>query len=321
MKNIHLCWVALSATIVLSLGNFAYSQSNELRDPFAAASTDFQRRAPRIVDDAIMPKPDLLQRVQSWSRRAFSVNNVPDNSGAISLQLIRQDHSTLRFDQSCMATPLKIGSQSFAKGLGTHSNSEIRVTFPEPVTKFSAFVGIDNNYDTKGTHGSVQFAVLAGDRELVRTRTLRGSDEATAIDIILPEKTTVLTLIVDATADGPAHDQADWAEPTAFGVSGKIYYISDAESFPLNPTIPFSFMYNGINSSELLPYWTFDVKEIDDINRVYSWTDPKTGLKVSAQVCFASLEWDLYFENTGTQDNPPVENIMTYDMNVKNLKY
>jgi len=297
------------------------SQPDDAQNPFAATSTDFQRWAPRIADDKIMPDTNMIQRVDRWIRTAFSGDNLPDDVGTFSLQLIRQDHGMLNFDQSCIGTPLKTGSRLFAKGLGTHSNSEIRVLFPEPVTKFSAFVGVDNNNSTGGVRGSVQFAVVAGDRELVRTRTLRGSDEATEIALALPEKTTVLTLIVDGTADGPSCDQADWCEPVAVGVSGTVYHLSDADaSFLLNPTIPFSFRYGGVYSLRLLPCWTFESKEIDKLNRVYSWTDPKTGLKVSARVCFAGLEWSLYFENARTKDTPLIEDVRTFDLNVKMIQ-
>jgi len=328
MKKIHLkCSTAVGSfvAILLLFGSFACSQLKDSDNPFAATSTDYQRWGPRLPDDAIMPTPDLIQRVDRWSRMAFAGDQMSDDAETFSLQLIRQDFSTLKFNQSVLATPLKIGSRSFDKGLGTHSNSEIRVTFPEPVTKFTAFVGIDNNADTGGSRGSVQFAVVVDGKELVRTRTLRGSNEATEIDLTLPAKTTVLTLIVDGTADGPSHDQADWCEPVAVGVSGTIYHLSDASVrdvalLHMNTALPFSFQYGGVHSSELLPHWKFECKDIDRNNRVYSWTDPKTGLKVSAKLRqferFAGVDWVLYFENTGTQNTPLIENVRTLDMNV-----
>ena len=320
MRMTRLCWVTmfLFVNLLLSLDNILFAQSNETRNPFAASSTDFQRWGPRIPNDAVMPNPDMIQRVENWSRAAFSGKTNLADAGTLSLQLLRQDHSTLKFDESCMATPLKIGSRSFAKGLGTHSNSEIRVTFPEPITKFSAFVGIDNNYDTGGVRGSVQFAVVVDGKELVRTQTLRGNDEALAIDLSLPEKTNVLTLIVDGTADGTGWDQSDWCEPVAVGVSGKAYHLCDAVSLPMNLAIPFSFQYGGIDSSELLPAWTYEEKNIDKLNTAYSWTDQKTGLKVSALMRrferFAGVDWVLYFENTGAKVTPLIENVKAIDM-------
>ena len=73
-----------------------------------------------------------------------------------------------------METPIRIGTQSFAHGLGTHANSELAVTIPEGAAQFKAFVGIDNNDDTKGKNGSVQFSVVIEDKELVRTDVMRG---------------------------------------------------------------------------------------------------------------------------------------------------
>jgi alpha-galactosidase len=319
MKIIRICRTVFLVFIGLTLifDNTATAQAADVENPFAASSTDFQQWTPRLPDDALMPNPDMIKRVENWSKAAFAGKKNVTDAGNLSLQLIRQDHNTLKFDESCMGTPLKIGSRSFARGLGTHANSEIRITFPEPVTKFSAFVGIDNNYDTAGVRGSAQFAVVVEGKELMRTQTLLGSDGAFAIDLPLPEKTTVLTLVVDA-ADNTGWDQSDWCEPTAVGVSGKIYHLSDAKSLPMSVTFPFSFQYGGIPSSELLPQWKFGEKNIDKLNTVYFWTDPKTGLKVSALVRrferFAGVDWVLNFENTGTKDTPLIENVKIIDM-------
>lgn len=314
MKNLFLKIVLSSVIICLINCTF---QPNDSDDPFLATSTDFQRWGPRITDDEIMPNSSMIQRVENWSRESFSMNH-SNESEIVLLQLIRQDHSTLKFDQSCMGTSLKIGSRTFVKGLGTHSNSEIRIIFPEPVTKFSSFVGIDNNYSTVETHGSVQFAVICNNKEIIRTPTIRGSDEAVMIDILLPEETTVLTLIVDGTDDGVSYDQADWCEPVAIGASGTIYHLSDEVSFPLNTAIPFSFQYGDVHSSELLPHWIFEIKNIDNLNCIYSWTDPKTNLKVSAHVRrfehFAGIDWVLYFENTGTKNTLLLENVKVVNM-------
>ena len=320
MRLARLCWVPLLLFVgfVIIFDNLATAQTNDFPNPFDASSTDFRIWRPQIPNDAVMPSPDMLRRVESWNRAAFAGKSAGEDTGMLSIQVLRHDHNTLKFDESCMGTPLHIGSRYFARGLGTHANSEIRVTFPEPVTKFSAFVGIDNNYDTGGVRGSVQFVVAVEGRELVRTRTLRGSDQATAIDLALPEKTTVLTLIVDTTADGPSHDQSDWCEPVAVGVSGTAYHLSDAVALPMNTAIPFSFQYGGGDSSGLLPTWKFEAKDIDTLNTVYSWTDPKTGLKVSAQVRrferFAGVDWVLSFENTGANDTLLIENVKVIDM-------
>ena len=45
--------------------------------------------------------------------------------------LIRQDYEELELGKSVIGTPMKIGSQEFEHGLGTHSVSHIQVYSPE----------------------------------------------------------------------------------------------------------------------------------------------------------------------------------------------
>ncbi len=297
---------------VVAIGNVCSAQN-----PFAPSSVDYKQWGPKLPHDSLMPKEQDIRQTEAWTRAAFSGKTSPDDS-VVSLQVVRQDYNTLKFNESCMGTPLKLGAKSFSRGLGTHANSEIRVKFPEPVVRFSAVVGVDNNYDTSGERGSVQFAVVVQGRELLRTSTRRGSDEGLEVELALPEKTTELTLIVDTTDDGPGWDQSDWCDPIAVGVSGEKYDLSDAAPTLLNTMIPFSFKYGGVSSRELLPHWTFDSKTIDPLNTVYSWNDPATGLTVSAKVRrfshFTGAEWVLDFENMGAKDTPLIEDVKAVDL-------
>lgn len=301
------------------MDNNCRAQSSSLPGaPFAPSSIDFKQWGPRIPQDSLMPKDHDIRQMESWSRAAFSGQTFLDDSQTVSLQVLRQDYNTMKYNESCMGTPLKLGTTSYSRGLGTHANSEIHVTFPEPVVRFSAVVGIDNNYSTGGVRGSVQFVVIAQGRELLRTPTRRGSDDGLEIDVALPEKTTELTLIVDTTEDGPGWDQSDWCHPIATGISGEKYDLSDAKAPPLNVMIPFSFKYGGISSRELLPNWTYTTKNIDPLNTVHSWTDPATGLTVSAKVRqfthFSGVDWVLDFENTGSGETPLLEDVKALDL-------
>ena len=83
----------------------------------------------------------------------------------------------------------------------------------------------------------------------------------------------------------------------------------------------FSFTYDGISSRELLPKWTKTVsakKDKDRVRLTTSWTDPKTGLRVTADVTafklYPAVDWVLYFENTGAKDTPIVENVNAVDV-------
>ena len=70
------------------------------------------------------------------------------------LELVRQDFEALELGQSVLRTPLRIGSRTFARGLGTHSISRIRVTSEEPMIACSAWVGVDHNERTTGGAGA-----------------------------------------------------------------------------------------------------------------------------------------------------------------------
>ncbi|MDR3199642.1 MAG: NPCBM/NEW2 domain-containing protein, partial [Planctomycetaceae bacterium] len=292
---------------------FAQDQSS----PFAPTSTDFSVWGPRLPNDKIMPEKEKIEQIKSWVAAAFAKKKAEPINVPFTIKLIRQDHNTLKFNQSCMGTPFQIGTKSFENGLGTHANSEILIEFAEPITRFTAQVGIDNNYDTQGTKGSVQFIVQVQNKELLRTPILTGKDEPYKIDLKLPDGTKNLTLLVSTTDDGPNHDQSNWCEPVAYGVSGQSYLITKTE-LPFQTELPFSFQYGGVASSELLPKWTFEEKILNPLETAYRWTDPKTKFRVTATVRlferFCAADWVLHFENGSNQDSLLLENVRTFDM-------
>ncbi|MBN2021291.1 MAG: alpha-galactosidase [Pirellulales bacterium] len=89
------------------------------------------------------------------------------------------------------------------------------------------------------------------------------------------------------------------------------------ESTPDGKNLPFSFQYDGRESSKFVPGWKCDktAKPLDDVRteRVLAWTDPKTGLQVKLTAIdykdSPSVEWLLHLTNTGAADTPIVEAI------------
>lgn len=85
--------------------------------------------------------------------------------------------------------------------------------------------------------------------------------------------------------------------------------------------IPLSFTYGGISSRDLLPAWKRSARRTDAADRVrYSttWTDPRTGLAVTADVTvfkeYPAVEWLLRFEDKGDADTPIIEDVRTVDV-------
>lgn len=111
----------------------------------------------------------------------------------------------------------------------------------------------------------------------------------------------------------------EWASMAFAGQSERVA----APSF-MDVTPSFSFRYDGADSAELLKTWTRAATNVDEKDRLRQevvWTDPKTGLRVTAAVTgwkrYPDVEWVLHFENQGTQDTPIIENIQALDTGLR----
>lgn len=274
--------------------------------------------------DDVMAGPARIAELHHWVSAAFTGDKPTTQEPMVRVELRRQDHSVLRFGESCMETPIRIGTRTFKHGLGTHANSEIVLLLPTDAKRFHSFVGVDNNFDTEGKRGSVQFSVQIGGREVFRTPTLKGGDAPVPVTVDLPADTREMTLKVDTTPDGPGFDQADWADARVELSNGKNVW-ADTDRVPfISGCAPFSFVYDGAPSSQLLPTWkqtvTTKAGEGREVREV-QWTDPKTGLRVEATVTvferYQAAEWLLNFENTGSKDTAILEKVQALDAQLR----
>ena len=130
-----------------------------------------------------------------------------------------------------------------------------------------------------------------------------------------------LTAPRDAVMASPAEIQSvrDWAGQVFAG-----YPAEQAERLLHDAAPPFSFVYDGIPSAQLLPGWTRTIASKEDtaaVEHLVRWTDPRTGLAVSAQVKVfkrhPAVDWVLHFENTGAQDTRMIENVQALDVQLR----
>ena len=103
--------------------------------------------------------------------------------------------------------PLSLRGTAFAKGLGAHAASEIRVNMAGACSTFTATVGVD---DEVGPNGSVIFKVLADDAALFTSTTAVGGGAPQNVDVSVSGR-NVLILQVSDGGDGNGSDHADWA--------------------------------------------------------------------------------------------------------------
>jgi alpha-galactosidase len=87
---------------------------------------------------------------------------------------------------------------------------------------------------------------------------------------------------------------------------------------------PFSFIYGGRASSELVKTWKRESREerVDaaTLHRTLTLTDPETGLEVRAVATIYTdvpgIDWTLYFTNRGTNETPVLEQVKALDVMV-----
>jgi alpha-galactosidase len=85
-----------------------------------------------------------------------------------------------------------------------------------------------------------------------------------------------------------------------------------------------TFKYNGTQSSVFLKSWTLkkEQRRLDASRNEYTlkWTDPKSALELKCvavdYIAYPTVEWTLYFNNTGKSDTPILEKINALDISI-----
>ena len=221
--------------------------------------------------------------------------------------------------------PLRIGDTPYARGLYCHAASEVVVRLPSPAPKLRAVIGVDSNQQTRPARGSVVFSVEVNQQEVFRSAVLREGMPPVTVDVDLPDAVQFVLRVADG-GDGIGCDQADWADARVELADGQTVWLGDlplvdSSAAPYTTAPPFSFVYDGRPSRELLDGWKVSrqSRPLDDrrTQHTLSYTDPDTGLVVRCVAVqyqdFPTVEWTVYFQNTGTRDTPILSEIHALD--------
>jgi len=103
---------------------------------------------------------------------------------------------------------LTLGGTTYAKGIGAHSGSLIRVNLGGRCSTFSAKIGVD---DEMGDRGSLSFEVWSGADRLYSSGLMTGATPTKTISVDVTGRSD-LRLYVDPGFDNYDYDHADWAE-------------------------------------------------------------------------------------------------------------
>jgi alpha-galactosidase len=112
-------------------------------------------------------------------------------------------------DKSVTDTPLSVGGRKFEHGIGTHADSFIRLELAGKATRFSAWVGVDDN--ARNSTANIRFKVNGDGKTLFKSGVMHFGQAAQPVDVDVTGVHTLL-LTADSTGKSIAFDHADWAE-------------------------------------------------------------------------------------------------------------
>jgi alpha-galactosidase len=274
---------------------------------------------------AVAPSADELATAHQWAQVKFA--GAPDFTATPGLEVVANHNPVQKNGR--FGKPFRIGDKEYTQGLCCHATSRIVAHLPRPGNIFTAVVGVDNNESTAGGKGSVVFSVEANGKELFKSEVMHGGQPGVAVSVDLGGATEFVLNIGDA-GDGISSDQGVWADAKVSIANGPEVVLSDlpmpGSPLLLEPGVePFSFVYDGKPSSELLKTWKCErtASELDEARtqHVVTYTDPKTGLVLRCVAIeyhdFPTVEWTLYFKNTGAADTPILEKIQALDLRME----
>jgi hypothetical protein len=147
--------------------------------------------APILADDACFLSDPLLQprlrHQQQWGD--FGIDTAAAAAGR-------------------PGSPMQIGQQTYARGLGHHANGEIVIELQGQFSAFCAALGVQWQ---GGNRGSVVFRVLVDGRNVLETDPISDSDPPRPVEIALAGARE-LRLVAGDGGDGIGCDMANWAE-------------------------------------------------------------------------------------------------------------
>jgi len=272
---------------------------------------------------SVVGTPAELAEARRWSAAKFE--GVQRTAAAEPALVVLANHGPVQ-KNSRGGRPMHIVDKDYTRGLYCHAPSKITVRLPGPGVRFTAIAGVDSNDQTSGGRGSVDFSVHVGAAEKFRSGVMREGMPGRPVLVDL-KGAAEFVLQIEETPDGIVCDQADWVDARITLKDGAEFWLADlplreAAQAPLSTEPPFSFVYGGKPSAELLKEWPCErsSRKLDEnrAERTSVWIDPATGLQVRCVGIeysdFPTVEWVVHFKNNSTQDTPILSDIQAVDL-------
>lgn len=251
-------------------------------------------------------------------------------------RLLKNMATTKVYHLDLGALPLRIADKQFERGLYCASVGDVVVHLPSSGKTFSATFGVDSNrvtsfYSNAG-RGRVIGSVNVGGQRRFQSEVMREGMAGVAVQVPLGGATELSLHMEDAGGGVVEHvdfNQADWADAKVTLDNGKTVWLGDLPIGPLRAnyslTLPFSFRFDGQDSSQFLRGWSRDYHTslLDQKRRqhVLIFDDPQTSLQVRCvgieYLEFPVMEWKLFFKNASDRPTPILENIQPLDLRLE----
>ena len=278
---------------------------------------------------AVSPQPDEFHFRNEWMG---SLLGKTGKTLRAHLRLLYEDVAEgIARGKSWRGTPFQLGESTYTNGLAFNSTKHLMVVLDREAERFVADVGLENNDDTRRGaamgHGSVTFHVLVEGKEIFTSPVLRLKDGAHSVNVPLKGASKFEIRVKDG-GDGRSWDQALWADAVVKfqdGTSVRLQEMPLGQSLRKKLSLagpPFSFLYDGKLSNELLKNWLVkrNSQKLDPQRTEHTliYTEPAGRLQVRCVLIeyhdFPTVEWTLHFKNTSSTDTPIIEKIQALDI-------
>jgi len=283
----------------------------------------------RQTSTALPVNPDEKSEVQRWVAAKFNGSSQPQpDLGYFQPKL----ESGLPEKSARRGNKLKIADVEFDKGIHCPSMGTVEVHLPAPGDRFSAMVGVDSSdigYYSGYGHGNVTLVISIGGKEVYRSPVMHDGQKAIPVNISLQGSGSLMLTLIGTDENNKwyqaAWNQLDLADAKITLKDGRAIALDSLPMAPLSSAYsaapPFSFIYSGEESADLLRSWQVQrsSRDLDEQRTEYTeiYKDPGTGLQVRlvgiAYHDFPAVEWTVYLKNTGSADTPIIENLQALD--------
>jgi len=163
---------------------------------------------------------------------------------SLDLKLMSSGWGKAQVNKAVTGKPLRIGAQDFAKGVGTHADSEFYIDLGGRGERFTAQVGVDAA--AGNAQASIEFLIYGDGKQLWRSGVCKLGEAPKACDVPL-NGVQQLLLLVDGAGNGISFDHADWADAkiTFTGTPPKAVAAPKEEALILTPPPPPTPRLNG----------------------------------------------------------------------------